>query len=530
MSTVLGPKYTGQFSPAASSFSFMNEDGEMVDPKVLFHLHEDTPVHLVIYADGSARPTNPGPFGSGMHGYVYRPVDDPKKASRIGKWVATTKGYQVEKDLQGKAPQLVTVLRYVDLVLPHPVHGTNNEAELDALNGILEILTELNGTVGSLLVLTDSRYVRDNFSMLSKWESNNWLTSVGTPVKNKALWQSVQTLTTALIQNGLQFSIDWVRGHNGELGNSRADVLAGIAAQTSSEERAAQITVYTTKVCHVPKIDVNPLLDMRRVYFNNHPDYNFPGEYAMAGVDVGRRSSEAEFSIVRLSTPDPVIELVKAQHFKHEREFNRIMFLKMDTLFSPAVYPFIEQYKETCFQPQTGRGVGIDFVDRTSLSYEVQASELPLRTVETLNYLTDILDVIEDRLKPVMDFTNYDREMGHRIEDLTHHFYDGIEKKRGKVVFQEKELKKTIGVGLPHIKLPATVDIGDGEREVLIPLLFGMDLPTRNALKRIETEDPRLYLITWKASAQSFKYATVLQTQSASGIWCNFHAAQIFLP
>jgi hypothetical protein len=53
-------------------------------------------------------------------------------------------------------------------------------------------------------------------------------------------------------------------------------------------------------------------------------------------------------------------------------------------------------------------------------------------------------------------------------------------------------------------------------------------MPPRNNLKKIEGLNPRVYLITWRESQQSIRYATVIVTDVGYGIWSNFFADRIF--
>jgi len=56
---------------------------------------------------------------------------------------------------------------------------------------------------------------------LPGWKARGWRTADKKPVKNADLWQELESLTG-------QHDIDWVwvRGHDGDPGNERADLLA----------------------------------------------------------------------------------------------------------------------------------------------------------------------------------------------------------------------------------------------------------------------------------------------------------------
>ena len=95
---------------------------------------------------------------------------------------------------------------------------TNNRMELMAAIRALESLTRPVG----VRLHTDSTYVRNGITKwLAGWERNGWLTSDRQPVKNADLWQR---LATAVERHEVEWL--WVKGHDGNPGNERADALA----------------------------------------------------------------------------------------------------------------------------------------------------------------------------------------------------------------------------------------------------------------------------------------------------------------
>jgi ribonuclease HI len=56
---------------------------------------------------------------------------------------------------------------------------------------------------------------------MAQWKRKQWKTSAGKPVANKELWEALDhELARHMV------SWEWVRGHQGHLGNERADALA----------------------------------------------------------------------------------------------------------------------------------------------------------------------------------------------------------------------------------------------------------------------------------------------------------------
>lgn len=102
-------------------------------------------------------------------------------------------------------------------------HTTNNRMEMMA---IIRALQALKGA-HPVQVFTDSKYVSDGMQKwLAQWQRNNYRKSDGKPVKNADLWKDLDILVKKR-----QVSWHWVRGHNGDINNERADVLARQAAE-----------------------------------------------------------------------------------------------------------------------------------------------------------------------------------------------------------------------------------------------------------------------------------------------------------
>ena len=95
---------------------------------------------------------------------------------------------------------------------------TNNRMELLAVIRALESLKR----ACRARVHTDSRYVHDGISLwLPNWKRRGWRTADNKPVKNADLWRELE----AQAQRH-QVEWVWVRGHDGNVGNERADLLA----------------------------------------------------------------------------------------------------------------------------------------------------------------------------------------------------------------------------------------------------------------------------------------------------------------
>jgi ribonuclease HI len=146
---------------------------------------------VVIYTDGACK-GNPGPGG----------------------WGVLLRSGSTEKELYGG--ELGT---------------TNNRMELMA---VIQALSALKRPCAVTLYL-DSQYVLKGITeWLPGWKAKGWKTASKQPVKNVELWQRLDGL---LQQGGHKVDWRWVRGHNGDPGNERADALANLGVQTALQRR-----------------------------------------------------------------------------------------------------------------------------------------------------------------------------------------------------------------------------------------------------------------------------------------------------
>jgi ribonuclease HI len=110
---------------------------------------------------------------------------------------------------------------------------TNNRMELMAVIQALQALKR----PCAVTLFVDSLYVLKGMTeWLPGWKAKGWRTADKKPVKNVELWQRLDELVT---QRGHVIDWRWVRGHNGDPGNERADELANMGVEVAMGLRAA---------------------------------------------------------------------------------------------------------------------------------------------------------------------------------------------------------------------------------------------------------------------------------------------------
>jgi ribonuclease HI len=95
---------------------------------------------------------------------------------------------------------------------------TNNRMELSAA---INALNELKKPC-EVELHTDSKYVKDGLTKwINNWKKNGWKTANKKPVKNVELWKE---LDEAVKRHTINWH--WVKGHDGDEMNEKADELA----------------------------------------------------------------------------------------------------------------------------------------------------------------------------------------------------------------------------------------------------------------------------------------------------------------
>ena len=114
--------------------------------------------------------------------------------------------------------------------------------ELATTNNRMELMAAIQALQApkrpcAVTMYIDSLYVLKGMTeWLPGWKAKGWRTASKQPVKNVELWQRLDELVTA---RGHVIDWKWVRGHNGDPGNERADELANLGVEVAMGRRPA---------------------------------------------------------------------------------------------------------------------------------------------------------------------------------------------------------------------------------------------------------------------------------------------------
>ena len=106
---------------------------------------------------------------------------------------------------------------------------TNNRMEMMATIKAIEAIKP--NFKGPIVLFTDSTYVLKGITeWIIGWKKRGWKKSDKKPVVNKDLWQRLDALNA---ERNIRW--EWVKGHDGDMGNERADELARQGIPKKSE-------------------------------------------------------------------------------------------------------------------------------------------------------------------------------------------------------------------------------------------------------------------------------------------------------
>lgn len=465
---------------------------------------------LVLYTDGGCRPSR-GFGGFGMHGYFFK-NEKPKQGAGC-KLTPTDQGYVDEK------VNAVTVLNYVDFWSTIPGEATNNMAELKA---VIEAATvALETKAKSLLVLSDSKItIQGVTEWLPGWKNRGWKKPDGEPPANVELWKVMDELLTSMHDADVKFEIRHVYGHNGDFGNELADDRATRGVILCMEGVTKRhMSLRTAKGYWNPKQAPNRFLGKSCWYFSSNTDSStylshdgryvyMMGKHGSEDRFLAKRVSDSSYAVVYLKEPDMVLEGIRARQGKLTTG-SSIVIGRMDTIRQPNNY-YDFYTNGAIYLTKDPKTPNVDLItpSNVQITKEMKPAQLAYRAIDQLSVLDDLLEMF---IKKEKDLT---------VTEITDRFYIDETNKKGvtKTIFNS-EIKQADKHIEAEVKLPFKDDT-----EEHIKLLFDMDLPSRNVISSLADQDPKVYVVTYVESDQSYRFATIVESAENIGIWSSVHS------
>jgi ribonuclease HI len=515
----------------------------------------------VFYPDGGCHPQNEY-NGAGIHGYRWN-LGLTAKGIGHNTHSATFRGYiskgdsfefpnkeakaEVnEKDREAFLDWLyatgpsgpnfehrVPIERYYDSFIPLEFGGTNNTAELNAAIHCLErIAAEPDFDQCMVIVVRqDSRYVVDGHNTyLSQWLKNNFTRRDGTMVKNQAIWERAHAISELIRSKGVKIHFEWVEGHGTCIGNNSADELATAARITSRDAKAVAALDTTFRLSEVTdywasRADArHPFLSQRYVYLDidlaDKPrnEYLLSTQGKQSELD-GKRTADDGYSVVRIA-PQRHIENIVAKQVSLPRDVDYKFKLDLDNIYG-AASRYLDMYGTDFLHRVVDHKRHLQTFGKVVVTVECMPPFLVDRVFDSVDILADLLDAYKKPDEPTL-----------MVTDITACFFD-IREEAEKVKKGEEPRTKTVCALRPEIivgyaKHKTTAQWKESGGEVKscdVTLRLGIDLPDRNALRKLEDRHPKMWLLTHTLGEGSFMYAVIIEAGDDVGIWSGVNSS-----
>lgn len=472
-------------------------------------------VHAVLYTDGGCKPSR-GIGGWGMHGYLF--TNDPaKQGTGNPKFNPSPQGY-ILKD-SGKPD--ITIKQYIDGFGSLIPESTNNIAEVTAALRALE--TARHHNVKSVQIRMDSTYALDGISSrMFNWANQGWDKPGG--IANVELWKQIYDVRKSLEANGIIVELVKVKGHSGDFGNDLADMQAtrGVIAGRNKID-IEHIKLSDAQGYWGAKAPRSRLFSHANWYFGaqqEERELSPDGRYVYYLGDpreeeelFGKKISDATFSILYLTQPEPVLELIRGAVARMGfGRYQGLSVASLSNIFKPQVYNEILEFGDTLLDRDYANQVLTTATD-LKLSQEIKPARLAYQAVDALRTLEMLLQ----------EYLNPSAESRVRTTDLTTLLYESDTTKK-KVVYR---LKSHVTSALRSLEVEANYYTKAQSKEPSVDklvLTLAIDLPDRNTLSALAGEATRVTLLTWPESAHAIRYATVIEVDGDAGIWSGIYS------
>jgi len=463
---------------------------------------------VVVYVDGSARP-NPGFYGSGYHGYIFKNESKGKKnTDKLTKYVISDIGY-IEADQLLKF-KYVTVIPefYINGYCSYGDIGTNNVAELNAfIESCLNLLnTEFD--IKKIVIKADSQYLLGIIKTVSN--GDDWMYDPNKP--NLSYWRTIRTIVDTLKSKNIELVTMKVDGHSTSLGNNIADRLALIGTTQSTRFKVENKFHLTpgNKYWGITK-ERHPFLSFKQLFFTNslrskseetiYSIMNYKKD-----VEPGRKSHEACFGLVILQNHDDYIENAITTYQSYLKSLSLMSSVDLDALYSQNAVVMQDAFGNDGLLFDYKRNL-LTMTETQEIVFEVKPAGLATQAIEKLMALHSIIQEYKDS------------GTSRTYIDITDHFF-GLDAKN-KVITK-------LGNGVADLNITVNFE----GKDLLIPLVLGTDTLTRNIFKRIEKENVKVTLVLKRLSPSFITYYTIvdMQTSGDISIWHNFYNNNILLP
>ncbi len=534
---------------------------------------------IVLYTDGGSRPNN-GFGGSGIHGYTWD-SDITYRGVGLTTHVLTPTGYQhkaeapaaFSQELKAK-PVLselgvaefmdkfhkhrVTPVSFFDTAHPLEFGTSNNVAEMMAMVCGLRSAVEYHKTqrkLDCIYVRYDSKYVGESvMDNMETWAANDWTLSSGEPTKNISEVIQLMTVVREIEALGIYLGRKYVPGHGDCPGNDTADRFATAAVFMSKANNLNpySVTSATEQYWKSASEQRHPLLTHRFLYFDNHATTRERGVYYVGNqgreIDLlGKRESDGAYGVVRLKdTLVGELETIVDKQHSLPIAVEAVVMMDLDVVYGDH-YRYLNTLGGLYLRQINDYRNDLVTQNKILITREYSPAMLANRVYDNVFKLESILGSYQNNPESL------------QITDITSTFFDIEEvKPKSKKGDNPHDIHKN-PVGLGSVgyfvvlgedgkPVPVTeavvgvsykyvikddvivgvsfIDVvgkffGEDQQpiEEVVRLSMGIDMPVRNAIRKLADLNPKISLVTWRIGVDFHNYAIVIDCDDAISIY-----------
>lgn len=497
---------------------------------------------IVLYTDGGSRPNN-GFGGSGIHGYTWD-SDIAYRGVGLTTHVLTPTGYHhkaeapavFSQELKAK-PDLaelgvaefmdkfhkhrVTPVSFVDTAHPLEFGTSNNVAEMMAMVCALRNALEYHKTqrkLDCIYVRYDSKYVGESvMDNMETWAANDWTLSSGEPTKNINEVIQLMTVVREIEALGIYLGRKYVPGHGDCPGNDTADRFATAAVFMS---KANNLTPYnvassTEQYWKSASDQRHPLLTHRFLYFDNHAASRERGVYYVGNqgreIDLlGKRESDGAYGVVRLKdTLVGELEAVVDKQHSLPIAVEAVVMMDLDVVYGDH-YRYLNTLGGLYLRQINDYRNDLVTQNKILITREYSPAMLANRVYDNVFKLESILASYQNAPETL------------QITDITETFFnvEEVSKKGSETPARKYTIKEDVIVGVSFIDVVAKF-FGEDQQpiEEVTRLSMGIDMPVRNAIRKLADLNPKISLVSWRIGVDFHNYAVVIDCDDAIAIY-----------
>jgi len=445
---------------------------------------------IILYLDivvpkGLYKDTN---VGIGCHGYFFtNTVTTPINISKKNKILHTATGYgQLPQDSSIVEIDVAETEYYINIL-----KSLNNCDDLSIVISAIQILVDIVNW--------------DNVDTVVCHSNNTMLLNF---INYKKDITGILPLFTTLEIDKLRTNcrIKETPAINNQLGM----VLALNNAHIASNKNNINIVNKSKELecSNINNAKLHPFLNQPLIYFINSKNSDMYGIMSYkTDIEPGRKVAGAGFGLVILKTyPEIFLDAIK------------IYQTNMATLQLVSCINTKELYSSLSISNYNTYGADsyvFNSITRTirsgnggNIIFSVQPPGLAKIALNKIYNLRNIIDAY---------YKKHTKEVsGYKYYDITNQIYANVGNSKCACV-----------INMSTKNIFTTITLND--KDIMVPLEFGIDILDRNNIKKLEKSNPSVFLVVDIISSTYLEYYTIIECDDGISIWCSFYSSKIFL-